>query len=67
MDRCEKVFSIPKMRLIILSYYIDKYPSEERKTNCCKKSFKNKLYNLKERFFVCILTRYGIVTPTIFR
>ena len=38
-----------------------------RKTNCCKKSFKNKLYNLKDRFFVCILTRYGIVTPTIFR
>ena len=27
MTSCEHVFSIPEMRLIILSYYMDKYPN----------------------------------------
>ena len=66
MSACEHVFSIPEMRLIILSYYMDKYPVKKQPT-CAKKTLETKLDNLRTRFFRCILTRLGIVTPTIFR
>ena len=66
MNSCEKVFSISEMRLIILSYYMDKYPIKKQPT-CGKKSLKTKLDDLRTRFFRCILARFGIVTPVIFR
>ena len=66
MSACEHVFSIPEMRLIILSYYMDIYPTEKQ-PNCCKNSLKAKLDDFRRRFFICILARLGIVTPTIFR
>ena len=67
MNSCEKVFNISELRLIILSYYMDKHPYKKEKPVCCGESFYNKIDNLKYRFFRCILARFGIVTPVIFR
>ena len=66
MSVCERVFSIPEMRLIILSYYMDKYPPEQQPV-CCKNTLKTKIDDLRTRFFICILARFGIITPTLFR
>ena len=42
----EKVFSIPELRLIILSYYL-KHPEEKEKLTCYQK-FKNNIALKKE-------------------
>ena len=67
MSASEKVFNIPELRLIILSYYMDKHPIKKEKPKCCRESFYIKIENLKYRFFICILARFGIVIPVIFR
>jgi hypothetical protein len=53
--------------LVFFLLYIFNMVSYEEKIDECIKSLKKKLEDLKARFFVCILTRFGIVTPTIFR
>ena len=37
------------------------------KKKSCRKYFKNKLEDFGNKFVVCLLSRFGIVTPTIFR
>ena len=65
MSAVEKVFNIRELRLLILSYVVDKDLKHIQK-NSCKSKFKDKIDDIKYKIFRCFLIRMGIGLPVIF-
>ena len=65
MSAAEKVFSIHELRILILSYAVDKDTKIIEKKNC-KSSLSDKIDRVKYKIFRCFLKRMGIGVPVIF-
>ena len=65
MSAAEKVFSIRELRILILSYAVDKDTKIIEKKNC-KSKLNDKMENIKYKLFRCFLMRMGIGVPVIF-
>lgn len=66
MSSCEKVFDIPQIRKLILSYYLNKSVNETTDIGC-KAYIINIVYIIRNNWRTYILDRFGIVLPSFLR